>query len=613
MWVRSFKYFVLLAFLSAGCSTAFAGDLEKAYKYLNTGDYANARKYLFEAYNDEPTNPAANFGLARFYTLKDNKAFNLDSANIFIKKAAAKLPIELPEHQMKKLLALGVRDYTIKNLQQDINQLAYSVAEKENTVESYQHIIDDYTDSGLINRSVVARNQLAFIRAQATARPSAVDSFTKMYPDADQVKDAKDLYEKWTYEQTTANKTYQEYKKYMDMYPKGAYYAQAKKNYQDKLLEYYNMKHDVASYLEFEKIYKDHPAYNNVDDSIYVLLTKTGTPNSFLNIVRNYKTNRNYNDAWTQFYILYTQEATEDVYRKFAEEYPDFPDKARLNRDMELSKLNLKPFQQGTKWGYAAQPQPDSMVVVIPFEYEEAFGFSCGWAVVRSVPCNDSQCVYLYIDKGNQVALPFRFNYAGDFEHGQAIVGTGNCEKDSCKYGIVDKRGHWVVYPDYDELNDPTEGLYLVSKNDRYGFVDSTGQIVINLRYTNGVPFSEGVASVALDSNWFFIDRTGRQISYDYYRDISAFKDGLCAVTKDGENWGYINKSGAFVVDPVYESAEDFENGFGIVSKKEPDPKHKGFFVSQRYKIDHNGKLVEKLTAPVDKTKKQPAKKKRTR
>src|ERR1019366_2530039 len=131
---------VLITFLFASIAL-FAGDIEKAFKYLNTGDYANAQKYLREAISDEPDNAAANYGLAKFYFLKDNKLYNVDSANIYIKQAAKKIPLKPDDKQTKKFLNIGVRDYTIQALQQDINQAAYAVAEQQHTVESYQVFI----------------------------------------------------------------------------------------------------------------------------------------------------------------------------------------------------------------------------------------------------------------------------------------------------------------------------------------------------------------------------------------------------------------------------------------------------------------------------------------
>src|SRR2546429_620057 len=131
----------LLIIFIALSGILLAGDLDKAFKYLNTGDYANALKYLNEVFSDEPGNVAANYGLAKFYFLKDNKLYNLDSANAHIKLAVKKIPLKPDDKQTKKFLTLGVRDYTVQALNQEINEAGYAQAEFTNSVESYQHFI----------------------------------------------------------------------------------------------------------------------------------------------------------------------------------------------------------------------------------------------------------------------------------------------------------------------------------------------------------------------------------------------------------------------------------------------------------------------------------------
>jgi len=589
-------------------ASAFAGDIEKAFKYLNTGDYINANKYLREALVDEPDNAAVNYGLAKYFSSKDNTAYKLDSAIAYINIAAKKIPFNAEDKQTKKFLALGVRDYTIQTLQKTINFEAYSYAEEENTLESYQHFIDNYNDKTFIEQAVNFRNQKAYMRAMSLKNPEAIAEFIKKYPEASEVKEAKERYEKLLYEQTTADKSIAAYKKYIDSYPTGAYFTEAKKVYNDKVLEYYTQKNDLAAYIEFERKYKDHPAYSAIQDSIYKLATKDGSIEAYKNFVANYSQNKNYRDAWEQLYLLYTAEATQNDYLGFLQSFPDAPNKERAYKDIELAGKELKPFQNGDRWGYAVLPATDSIVVPIPFEYLEANEFSNGLAVVRSGSC-DTKCVYFYIDKGNQRVFPNDFNYAGNFEHGYAIVGLGNCEEDSCLYGIIDKRGKFVISADYQEINEPSEGLYAVEKDGRYGYLNVRGETIISLKYTDALPFKQGIAAVGIDGNWFFIDKTGRQIFINRFNNVSSCSDSLCAVTQDGEFWGYIDMTGNFAIQPIYETAEDFVNGFGIISKKEKDSKNKSMTISQRYRIDKTGKILEKLTAPKELSKKTSRKK----
>lgn len=591
---RAITFFILMSCVAL----TFASDLNKAFKYLNTGDYPNAVKYLREVTAEDPGNAAANYGLAKYFFAKDNPAHHLDSANTYIKLAAKKIPLNPDDKETKRFLNLGVRDYTIQTLQKDINYDAYSKVEKGNTIESYQYFLDNFSEKGLLNQATNARNQLAYIKARAQNDPKALDEFVKKYPDADQVKEAKELYEKLLYRQTTSDQTYQSYKKYMDSYPQGEYVKEARKNYEEKLLQYYNNRHDLNGYVEFEKKYKDHPAYRSIQDSIFSIATAPQTVAAFENFVKNYSDNPHIAEAWQQLYQLYTADATEEVYRKFSDAYPQFPDKNKIDSAIELAKRDLKPFQQGDKWGYAYQPTKDSLVIFIPGEYEEAFDFNCGLAAVRIKPCNE-KCTYFYINKNDKRAIDADYNFAGDFHAGYAVVGIGNCEEEeACRYGIIDIRGQYVVPPIYDILDDQTEGLYLASQHDKFGFINKRGDKVISFKYSDALPFSQGAAAVAIDDNWFFIDNEGRQLFINRFHNVSSFSDSLCAVTLDGDNWGYIDLAGNFVIDPQYDNAEDFENGFAVISKKEKDPKNKGLLISQRYKIDKTGKVIEKLTAP---------------
>lgn len=597
--IFGFKTSLLAALLFTGLA-AFAGDIDKAFKSLNAGDYPNARKYFMEVLADEPGSAPGFYGMAKYYFAKDNKAYHLDSANMFIKEAMHKLPMNPEDKANKKAIALGVRDYTIQTLHKDINNEAYNIAEKANTVESYQYFIDNYTEKGLVNRATDMRNQLAFIRARGKGTYQAMDEFIRQYPDAEQQQEAKGLFEKLLYESTTADGTYQSYRNYTTKYPLGKFVKEANQRWEEEILKAYNKEHKLESYLQFEKEYTFHPQHKQVQDSIFVLATKDGTVDAFANFVRTYPKNPNIDKAWDELYTLYTAEGTAEVYNSFKAKYPNYPNIKKVDAEAEMAIKDLKPFQQADKWGYAFQASKDSLVIFISGEYEEAFEFSNGLAAVRKKDCTDDKCTYYYINKANKQAIDREFNYAGNFHHGYAIVGMGNCEtEEGCKYGIIDKRGEFVVAPVYEVIEDETEGFYLAeTSEEKYGFINARGEVAISFKYTNALPFSQGVAAVAIDSSWFFIDRDGRQLFINRFSDVSSFSDSLAAFTQDGENWGYVDMSGNIVIEPLYEIAEDFAGGFGIVSKKEKDPKNKALFVSQRYKIDKAGKLVEKLTAP---------------
>ena len=67
----------------------------------------------------------------------------------------------------------------------------------------------------------------------------------------------------------------------------------------------------------------------------------------------------------------------------------------------------------------------------------------------------------------------------------------------------------------------------MVQRDPLYGYIDTKGNLQVPLRFSDAKPFSEGVAAV------------------------SIIRDGA-------EKWGYIDKKGTFVIEPVYDGGERF-------------------------------------------------------
>ncbi len=63
-----------------------------------------------------------------------------------------------------------------------------------------------------------------------------------------------------------------------------------------------------------------------------------------------------------------------------------------------------------------------------------------------------------------------------------------------------------------------------------------------------------------------YYDLTGRHI-LGPYQNGSAFADGLACVSTDGINYGYVDRSGRWVIEPQYLSCEEFQNGYAVQSR----------------------------------------------
>lgn len=147
--------------------------------------------------------------------------------------------------------------------------------------------------------------------------------------------------------------------------------------------------------------------------------------------------------------------------------------------------------------------------------------------------------------------------------------------------------------------------LFPVQRNGRCGYIDSTGALVIGLRFNQAQDFSEGLAAVSLDGKWGYIDRSGALVIPPQFKLAYSFSDSLARVETgagdfirfidhtgkvvvealavqawsysggllpvqtellgQGLKWGYLDKSGATVIKPAFDSAGPFVDGRAAV------------------------------------------------
>ena len=70
---------------------------------------------------------------------------------------------------------------------------------------------------------------------------------------------------------------------------------------------------------------------------------------------------------------------------------------------------------------------------------------------------------------------------------------------------------------------------------------------------------------MAIDERFGYIDKTGNFLLEPLYGLAGYFSEGLGYVRNDNK-WGYINEEGRYLVDPRFDWAEDFVNGFARVN-----------------------------------------------
>jgi hypothetical protein len=243
---------------------------------------------------------------------------------------------------------------------------------------------------------------------------------------------------------------------------------------------------------------------------------------------------------------------------------------------------------EGNRYGFVDR---EGNVVVeprfkTPPDGPEPEGFLEGLAAVSiEDPDNPGSFKFGFIDKTGSFAIEPIFDGACGFHEGLALVATLDTS-GARDYAFIDKSGERVLEPEFDMVGSFHEGMALVVKDQMGGFMDRQGKVVIEPRYPNfvsgGSDFSEGLA-VFVDENELcgFIDTDGNEVIPAQYIMACPFSEGLAlvATTYTGDleqtmngigmpedlGWGYIDKSGAMVIEPRFTMADSFHDGLARV------------------------------------------------
>lgn len=286
-------------------------------------------------------------------------------------------------------------------------------------------------------------------------------------------------------------------------------------------------------------------------------------------------------------------------------------------------KIRLKPreearsFSEGMagfsidgKWGFI---DTTGRIVVAP-QFGAVGDFSEGLALATSAPEDrywEADTLFGYIDTQGKYVIPPQFNWVSEFSEGLAAVCTGPCRGADVPrrlIGYIDHNGKYVIEPRFGDGYRFSEGLAPASLGAeiwaKKGFIDKGGKFVIEPRFVNANPFSHGLAAtdagfvnhagevviskrsggiggdfaeelaaVWIDQRPAFVDTKGQvQITGDW-RAVDSFSEGLapacvagCGPSERGPNWGYIDKSGKFVIKPQFPHRPGpFRNGLALV------------------------------------------------
>ena len=123
------------------------------------------------------------------------------------------------------------------------------------------------------------------------------------------------------------------------------------------------------------------------------------------------------------------------------------------------------------------------------------------------------------------------------------------------RQGIISKSGEILLPPIYKNIfNDEGKGFIVVDTLGNHGYVNNEGRFILPCKYDYVGGMQDGMMVVATSTKWGYVDSTGIWVFNPIYDDARAFAEGLglARVKKNGK-WKFINKEGEQIDHFIYD------------------------------------------------------------
>ena len=216
-------------------------------------------------------------------------------------------------------------------------------------------------------------------------------------------------------------------------------------------------------------------------------------------------------------------------------------------------------------------------------------------------PYKEGRAVYVLngnmgvMDERGKAITKKAYNFIGDYIEGRAVIGVNNPD-GTYYYGYIDRYGNEIVSPKFLEATEYKDGVALVkSKTKEYGLINREGRFINKYKYEYVSQYGDGALIFAdsINGPFGYINKKGQVIIEPIYKMANGFKDGLAVVsTEDVYNskYGAINLKGNYVYQQIYSQINYLGEGRVALGMPIGDPKNIG---SSIYAVgDTTGKLL---------------------
>lgn len=169
---------------------------------------------------------------------------------------------------------------------------------------------------------------------------------------------------------------------------------------------------------------------------------------------------------------------------------------------------------------------------------------------------------YIVSNKGEETKLEFKkTREIRHFSEGLAAIKIGSA------FGFIDTLGQMIIEPIYYSVGRFNGGIaWAKNPNGRLGYINKLGEWILEPIFIMGEDYDEesGLARVKTSQGWGYIGPNNEFETLGVTIDFFSFYEGL-AINREHGKVGFIDNTGTWVIEPKYEVAHRFKNGFARV------------------------------------------------
>ena len=483
---------------------------KKGFKALVIYDYFKAKKQFYKSLKKKDI-PYSAYGLALIYSRNDNPFSNTDSA---VKYICLSYNNYLKNPKRQVFNGFVVDSATILKLADSIAVYQFNIVKKQPNLFGINNFLRNNYLAGkqLIKQAIYLRDELEFNQLLEINKSDSTLLFMNCHPQSSFYNEAYLLYDRQLYDELTLPKTADSYTSFISGYPKNVMIGQA----YEKLFTIYRQQSDIKGLAFFVT------KYQNAPQTI---------------------------EAWKLLFSLSVKAYSFSELKRFLDDYPEFPLKNSILKELELNKLILYPYQLGDFTGFINE---EGKFIINPV-YDAVSDFQEGLSVVTK---NDS---VFYINKENVNPFATVYTDAMPFKNGIAPV------KQDTKWFFINRQGQ-TISRQYDEINELSNMVYVVKVGEKYGALDQYGQVLIETKFDKLGDFKNDYAYYVGEGTYGFVSINGT-IHKPEYEWISDFDEQQIAIIKKGNKYGLINSQNNQVLEPLYDQIIKTNPGIFIVVK----------------------------------------------